>query len=89
MARSTLDMTSRIAPVALAHANARGLDEVALLKKHELPADLDWKSAGKLEVTLPLSRLTALRASSFRGRLRYRCQTLTFVSLSGSAIREN
>ena len=60
MARSTLDMTSRIGPVALAHANARGLNVAALLAKHELPADLDWKSAGKIEVTLPLGRLTAL-----------------------------
>lgn len=60
MARSPLDMTSRLAPLVLAHANARGLDAAALLAKHELPADLDWKSAGKIEVTLPLSKLTAL-----------------------------
>jgi AraC-like DNA-binding protein len=60
MARSSLDMTSRMAPLALAYANAKGLDVTALLAKHELPADLEWKSAGKLEVTLPLNKFTAL-----------------------------
>jgi len=60
MARSSLDMTSRLAPMVLLHANARGLDVAALLTQHELPADLDWRAGGKAEVTLPLHKLTAL-----------------------------
>lgn len=60
MPRSTFDMTSRVAPIVLAHANARGLDVNRLIAKHELPADLDWRSAGKLEVTLPVHKLKAL-----------------------------
>jgi AraC-like DNA-binding protein len=53
-------MTSRIGPLAVSVASSRGLDVAALLEKHELPADFDWSSAGRVEVTLPLRKLTAL-----------------------------
>lgn len=60
MPRKSLDITSRLAPFALARGHALGLDVKALLERHELPADLDWKSAGKIELTLPAAKLKAL-----------------------------
>lgn len=60
MARSNLEITSRVAPLVLAHANARGLDVAALLAKHDLPRDLDWRQAGKLELVLPAAKLKGL-----------------------------
>jgi AraC-like DNA-binding protein len=60
VARSNLDMTSRVAPLVLAHAHARGLDVKAIITKHELPADLDWRNAGKVELTLPAAKLRGL-----------------------------
>ncbi len=47
-------------PITLAYAHAKGVDVPALLTKHELPADLDWKSAGKTELTFPAPKLKAL-----------------------------
>jgi AraC-like DNA-binding protein len=60
MPRSSFEMTSRVAPIVLAFAHSRGLDPRALMEKHQLPAELDWRQAGKLEVTLPAPRLKSL-----------------------------
>jgi AraC-like DNA-binding protein len=60
MPRTSFEMTSRVAPIVLAFAQARGLDPKALIEAHQLPPDLDWRQAGKLEVTLPASRLKGL-----------------------------
>lgn len=60
MARSTYEMTSRVAPIALAHANARGLDVAELITAHDLPTDIDWRAAGKIEVTLSTTKLKGL-----------------------------
>lgn len=60
MPRTPHEMTSRFPLLVLAYAHSRGLDVPALLKRHELPSDLDPKSAGKAEVTLPVAKVTAL-----------------------------
>jgi hypothetical protein len=60
MPRTSFEMTSRVAPIALAFAQSRGLDPKALIAAHQLPADLDWRQAGKIELTLPANRLKAL-----------------------------
>lgn len=60
MPRSHEEMTSRVPLIVLAHAQARGLDPAALIAKHGLPTDLDWRAAGKLEVTLPMGTLRGL-----------------------------
>ncbi|MCU0699032.1 MAG: AraC family transcriptional regulator [Myxococcaceae bacterium] len=60
MPRSSFEMTSRVAPIVLAFAQSRGLDPKSLIEKHQLPADLDWRQAGKLELTLPAQRLKGL-----------------------------
>lgn len=60
MPRSAHEITSRVGPIALAHAYARGIDVKALLEAHDLPRDLDWQSAGKIELTLPMTKLQGL-----------------------------
>ncbi|MCA2978728.1 MAG: AraC family transcriptional regulator ligand-binding domain-containing protein, partial [Myxococcaceae bacterium] len=60
MPRASIEITSRIAPMALALARARGLDPAVFIERHQLPRGLDWAQAGKLEVTLPADRLRAL-----------------------------
>jgi AraC-like DNA-binding protein len=60
MPRTSFEMTSRVAPIVLAFAQSRGLDPKALIAAHQLPADLDWRQAGKIELTLPANRLKAL-----------------------------
>lgn len=47
-------------PMTLAYAHAKGLDVPALLARHDLPADLDWRAGGKTELTFPATKLKAL-----------------------------
>lgn len=60
MTRPGLEITSRVAPIALAYAHTFGLDPKALIERHQLPKDTDWRQPGKVELTLPTQRLKDL-----------------------------
>ncbi len=54
------ELMSRIAPLALAYAQARGVDVKPLLEKHRLPADLNLAQPNRAEVVITASTLRAL-----------------------------
>ncbi len=60
MARNDPGFSSRLGPLLVAFARARGLDFKALTAKHKLPEDLELDKPRPIELTTPLSTMRAL-----------------------------
>jgi AraC-like DNA-binding protein len=67
VSRADFDFHSRVVPLLLAFAKARGLDVPGLVARFELPHDLNLSQPGKQELTTRLSTVRELAAAIAEG----------------------